>query len=109
MQATNQLLIRVLVGKVKDRDRLLTTLRNVPIVENDPSWNCVIWVKEALLAVQKDGKSTGTAVLDWHKVRDTVLSYCQEKKDGHRFDGKIQFDMSKPATYNMLTQKEIIP
>lgn len=109
MEATGQLLIRVLVGKIIDRDRLLTTLRNTPVVQNDPNWNCVIWVKEALLAVQKDGKSMGTSELDWQKIRNAALSYCQKKKDGHRFDGKVKFDMSKPATYDMLEQKEIIP
>ena len=108
MQATGQLLIRVLVGKVIDRDRLLTILRSVPVVQDDPSWNCVIWVKDALLAVQKDGRSMGTSELSWQRVRDAAMSYCQKKKDGHRFDGKVSFDMSKPATYDILEQKEII-
>lgn len=68
MQATGQLLIRVLVGKIKDRGRVFTALRNVPVVQNDPNWNCVIWVKEALAALQRNGKTMGTSKLDWQEV-----------------------------------------
>ncbi|TKA64549.1 hypothetical protein B0A49_09935 [Cryomyces minteri] len=109
MQATGQLLIRVLVAKITDRDRLLRSLRTVPIVKGDASWNCVSWVKEALGILREDGKAIGTSKLDWQTVRDTAMAYCQRKRNDHRFDGKARFDMSKAATYDLLEMKETIP
>lgn len=109
MQATGQLLIRVLVGNIKDRGNVFTALRNVPVVQNDPNWNCVIWVKEVLAALQRDGKTMGTSKLDWQEARNTAMRYCQSKKDGHRFDGKVKVDMLKPATFDILENREIIP
>lgn len=108
MQATSQILVRVVIAKVTDRDRLISILRSVPVVQNDPEWNCVIWVKGALEALQKDGKATGTAKLDWQKVRDFVMDYVQRKKDGHRFDVKGNFQMRWPATYDLLEDEEVI-
>ncbi len=69
-------------------------------------WNCVVWVRQALLALQNDGKAVGTSVLDWHTVRDAAMKYCQEKIDAHRFDGKVKFDMTRPATYDFLKKKK---
>lgn len=109
MQATGQLLIGLLVAKITDRDRLLQVLRNVPVVQNDPTWNCVVWVREALSALQKNGRAVDTSELDWQTVRDTTMAYCQKKKDAHRFDGKVKFDMTKPATCDLLEKKETIP
>lgn len=105
--ATQMLLIRVMIGKIEKTDRLEEILRQVPIKQGEPGWNCVFWVKEALEALV-DGKVMGTSVLDWNKVRHTAMSYCQEKKDLHRFDGKGDFDMSKAATYDLIQSKETI-
>ncbi|ESZ93189.1 hypothetical protein SBOR_6421 [Sclerotinia borealis F-4128] len=63
-------------------------LRNIPIKQGVPYWNCVAWVKGALELLQDDGKSLGTAVTDWTKVRDAAMSYYQSKKDEHGFDGE---------------------
>lgn len=54
----------------------------------------------------------GTSQLDWQIVRDTAMRYIEEKKTQHRFDGKAkkgQFDNHKPATFDLLTGKELIP
>ncbi len=66
----------------------------------------MVWVRQALLALQNDGKAVGTSVLDWHTVRDAAMKYCQEKIDAHRFDGKVKFDMTRPATYDFLKKKK---
>lgn len=92
MQATRQILARVVIAKVADRERLFQILRSVPVIQANPAWNCVIWVKEALAAVQADGKAIGTAKLDWQTVRDAAMEYVEKKKEAHRFDGKVQYD-----------------
>lgn len=109
MKPTRMLLIRVIVGKVADKGRFQTIMREVPIVQGDPEWNCVTWIKNALIALELDGKALGTSKINWDIVRDTAMKYCQDKKDQHRFDGQGQFDMSKAPTFDLLEGKEIIP
>jgi hypothetical protein len=107
--ATSMLLVRIMIGKVLDKECLVSILRNTPIRQGQPGWNCVAWVKEALGTLKADNKALGTSVLDWNKVRDASMGYCQRKKDEHRFDGQRNFDMKKAATYDLLTQKQTIP
>ncbi|KAL9103654.1 MAG: hypothetical protein Q9163_001313 [Psora crenata] len=106
--ATQMLLVRILVGKVDKSNRLRDILRRVPVVQGDRSWNCVIWVKNALEALQKDGKAMGTCQLDWKIIRDTSMRYIQHKKKQHRFDGKAEFDISNSATFDMPEGRETI-
>ena len=69
----------------------------------------MIWVKEVLETLQGDGKILGTCVVGWVKIRDAAMTYCQRRKDEHRFDGKGDFDMTKAATYDLLEEKETVP
>lgn len=104
---TNMSLVRVIIGKIEDKDRMLGILRRIPIRKDEAGWNCVSWVKEAIEALQADGKALGTSILDWKKVSSEAMAYCQRKKDQHRFDGQGQFNMQKVATYDLLEGKEI--
>jgi hypothetical protein len=108
LKATQMLLIRVLIGKVANGPRTVEILRNTPIRQGEPGWNCVGWVKEALETLKADGKALGTSSLEWSTVRDEAMGYCQRKKDQHRFDGKGNFDMSKAPTYDLLKHREIV-
>lgn len=103
------LLAPILVGKVKNQRQLEDVLRDVPVVQGDKSWNCVIWVKNALEALQRNGKAVGTSTLDWNTVRAASMQYIQQKKDQHRYDGKAEFDTSKTATFDLLEGQEMIP
>lgn len=103
------LLIRIYVGKVEKNSRLKEILRNVPIRDSVASWNCVYWVVEALKRLQEDSKAIGTSELDWTKLRNTAMAYIERKKQEHRFDGRGSFDISKPATYDLLEGVETIP
>jgi hypothetical protein len=98
-----------MIGKVEKMDRLVNTLRSIPIRQGEQGWNCVSWVREALEAIQADGKALGTAIIEWSKVRDAAMAYCQKKRDEHRFDGRGDYDMTKAATYDLIDQKETIP
>ncbi|KAE8149261.1 hypothetical protein BDV25DRAFT_4511 [Aspergillus avenaceus] len=108
LTATSMLLVRVMIGKVEDGNRLVQTLRTTPIRQNQVGWNCVAWVREALEKLKADGRSLGTSVIDWETVRNESMSYCQRKKDQHRFDGHGNFDMAKAPTYDLVERKEII-
>ncbi|KAK8199913.1 hypothetical protein HDK77DRAFT_213966 [Phyllosticta capitalensis] len=107
--ATNALLVRVMIGKVEKKSRLVDLIRGTPIRPNQTGWNCVEWVKEALARIQADGKAVGTGVLEWNTVRDGALMFCKRKKDQHRFDGKGKFDMERAATYDLIERKETVP
>ncbi|KAL8970776.1 MAG: hypothetical protein Q9197_003631 [Variospora fuerteventurae] len=108
MARTASLLVRVVVAKVTSMARLQAALHGVPLVQGDPSWNCISWVRNALEAVRADGQAVGTSQLDWETVRRTAKEYVREKKDAHRFDGKGEFDMRKAATYDLLEGREIV-
>ncbi|KAK7714856.1 hypothetical protein SLS57_006927 [Botryosphaeria dothidea] len=83
------LLVRVMIGKIEKKDRLLDIMRRTPIRQDRPGWNCVEWVKEVLEAFRSDGKTLGTSIIEWGKVRDAAMGYVQSKKDQHRFDGQV--------------------
>jgi hypothetical protein len=105
---TSMLLVRIMVGKVADGNRLVEILRNTPIRQGQPGWNCVFWVKEALGKLKADSKALGTSAVEWEKVRNEAMNYCQRKKDQHRFDGQGNFNMRKVPTYDLMERKEII-
>lgn len=65
-------------------------------------------MKEALEALKTDTNALGTSVVEWDKVRSTVMEYCQRKKDQYRFDGQGQFDKDKVPTYDLMERKETI-
>jgi hypothetical protein len=48
IQPTSMLLIRVTVAKILEPEKLDVILRAIPVVQNDPTWNCITWVKNAL-------------------------------------------------------------
>lgn len=105
---SNMLLVRIVIGKVEDRERFLTIIRNTPIMQSQPNWNCVSWIMDVLHRLASDGNAVGTGVLQWQKVRDGAMGYCQKKKDGHRFDGRGSYDLTKAPTYDLIEGKEIV-
>ncbi|KAF4987522.1 hypothetical protein FDECE_15397 [Fusarium decemcellulare] len=112
MAPTAMILVRVMVAKIKNRDRVLSILRGLPIRGGEAGWNCVAWVKEALEALQRDGKALGTSRVDWETVRDAAMQYAREKEAAHRFDGQAgsgQFDVRKVPTWDLLTGREAVP
>ena len=109
MLATNQFLVRVLIAKVSDVDRTISLLRSVVIEDENPEWNCVIWVRSALEILDVDKKALGIRKMSWNVIRDTALKDVQDKESQHRFDGKGKFDLEKAATFDLLDQRESVP
>jgi hypothetical protein len=113
LQSTLMVLARVVIGKVKNTDRLKSILRNIPVRPEVPGWNCVDWVKEALQVVTSDGKTLdSTSIPTWDSIRDTAMKYVNSKKTAHRFDGQApdgQYNSRKVATWDMMEGKELIP
>ncbi|KIV97164.1 hypothetical protein PV10_00946 [Exophiala mesophila] len=59
VQNTNTLLVRVIIAKVENLQRLLTILRGIPVIQNDPNWRCHSWCANALAAIAADGTAVG--------------------------------------------------
>lgn len=110
MLPTNMLLVRIMIGKVKDGKRFESILRGIPIRPQDEGWNCVEWVKEAVETALQDKKALRVPKdLSWDKIRDAAMSYVEHKKAAHRFDGIGEYDQNKAATWDMIEGIERVP
>jgi hypothetical protein len=104
------ILVRIVVGKIEDMRRLTAIMESVPIRGDQPGWNCVEWLIEALELLGNDKKALGTSETDWQTVRDATMEYVEMKAAQHWSDGKAkpgQFDLRKVATYDLLEKTEI--
>jgi hypothetical protein len=101
-------LVRMVIGKIHDVPRLFCVMRSVRIAR-ERTWDGAAWVRDALNALQEDGRAMGTSVLEWDTVKHEVLNYLRYKDGQHRFDGRGNFDTSRPATYDLLRRVEVIP
>ena len=59
IQATSMILIRITVAKILKPEQVEMILKAIPVVQNDPTWNCITWVKNALEELHKSGVSWG--------------------------------------------------
>lgn len=109
LQPTNALLVRVLIGKIERKERVVDIIRKIPINKPEkPGWNCVIWIQEALEALKADGKALGTSSVEWTTIRDRAMWYVEEKKKEHRFDGKGNFNSVQAPTWYLLEGRETV-
>ncbi|KAF5560245.1 hypothetical protein FPHYL_6758 [Fusarium phyllophilum] len=110
MMPTSMLLVRIMIGKVKDGNRLESILRGIPVRPEVGGWNCVAWVKEAVEIALQDKRALGNPRnLSWDSIRDVAMWYVEDKKAAHRFDGQGEYDQSKAATWDMLEGVERVP
>ena len=105
----DMILIRLMIGKIKSKERVEAAMRSVPIRQDDPTFNCIFWVQQALAAIKADGKSMGTSRLAWPEVKGAAMKYVQEKKDQQRFTSGTSFVMSHVPTFDLLSGREVIP
>ena len=105
--AVDMILVRIVLARVEDTDGLAQLLRQVPVGQREEGgWNCVAWVKEALVRIERSEGVVGTSVLGWEAVREAALSYCRRKRDQRRFDGTGKYDLSQVPTFDMILMKE---
>lgn len=108
MAPTNMLLVRIVVGKIKDHARLESIFENIPLRNlEDPTWNCVEWVKEALQTATSDRRAVGTCIKDWSLIRSKAMEYVASKKAVGRFSRPETYDPKKAPTWDMLQNMEL--
>ncbi|PGH02262.1 hypothetical protein AJ80_08887 [Polytolypa hystricis UAMH7299] len=106
---TSMLLARVMIGKVANHAQLAKTLAAVPREQDNPAWTCRIWVRDAIAALEADGKSLGTRVTNWQKIEQTAKTYVARKREQRRYDGSGTWKAGTVPTYDLLEEKEVIP
>ncbi|KAI4853172.1 hypothetical protein E4T44_01006 [Aureobasidium sp. EXF-8845] len=109
MLPARMIMVRILIAKIESREKLAEILKQIPIRQGQQGWNCVGWIKEALSKLQESTNVTGRSVLEWGVVRNAAMSYCQKKKDQHRFDGEGKFDTTRVATFDLIQGGETVP
>jgi len=102
------LLVRIVIGKVRNKNRLWPIFRRTPLRPHEEGWNSVAWAKEAFEDAVADTMAIGTCVENWEAVRDKAMWYVEKKKAAHRFDGQAQYDLTKVPTWDMLRNKELV-
>ncbi|KAH8698376.1 hypothetical protein BGW36DRAFT_293664 [Talaromyces proteolyticus] len=105
---TNMLLGRILIAKVTNDTQLRTTLAAVPLVQDDPSWNCQVWVKNAIAALEADRKSLGTRVTDWTAIEQIANGYINRKREQRRYDGSGGWASGTVPTFDLLENRESV-
>lgn len=101
------ILVRIVLAKVEGTNGLAQPLRQIPIGQGEEGhWNCVAWVREALLRIERSEDVVGMSVLGWEAVREAALSYCRLKGDQRRFDGSGEYDPTQMPTFDMIEMKE---
>ena len=108
LMPTQMILVRVLIAKIENTDKLAQLLRQVPVKQGQQDWNCVSWVKEALSQLEVSTDILGTSVVQWEAVRNTAMSYCQKKRDQRRFDSAAKYDNTRVPTFDLIQGKETI-
>ena len=106
MMPVDMILVRIMLAKVEDTNKLAQLLRQVPIGQREGGWNWVAWVKEALLRSEQPEAVVGASMLGWEAVREAALSYCRRKRDERRFDGTRKHDPTQVPTFDMILMKE---
>jgi len=104
----SRLLVRVLLGKLESGsiDKVTRLFAEVPVVQDDPEFNCITWVRRALLRLKQSDIVEGDK-LEWDKIKQTALDYVEKKKQQGRFETTWTADSSRVPTFDMLLGREV--
>ncbi|KAI5296436.1 hypothetical protein KEM55_005815 [Ascosphaera atra] len=107
----NKLLpIRLLVGYVRDGDRLAQLMRATRMGQGQEGCYGMTWVEEVMKRIWADGGTVlhNTRAVSWSKIQETAMRFCELKEKQLLNDGKSNYDTGKPPTYDMIKQTEVI-
>ncbi|KFY16275.1 hypothetical protein V492_01451 [Pseudogymnoascus sp. VKM F-4246] len=93
-----RIVVRILLGDVNRIDQVDSLLESVPVGEGSKEdFNCVSWVRDALLQLHQAEVIIRGDISDWESVERTALAYVNEKKQQGRFESGW-LDHGTPAT-----------
>lgn len=103
----DRILVRVLLGEVRRVDLSERLFAEVPVIQNDPTFNCVTWVHHALLQLMDSTIVRTSTRLHWDNIQRTTLDYVNTKKQQGRFETGWDGDSSRVPTVDMEPSREI--
>lgn len=107
-----RLLTRMLIAKIGDPSSVDAALRAVPIVQGDPDFNCISWVKSAIAKLDGDGVLAKSKVVDWDTINQRCREYVAMKKEAGRWKASVDPSSSskfvKIPTWDMLEEREVV-
>lgn len=98
----------MLIAKITDEPRLLSVLRDVPLVQGDPQWRCRSWARAVVEAIEENGGCVTSSALGWDMVEKVAREFIGGKADAGRYRDRERAALDKP-TFDLLRNKEIIP
>lgn len=74
LTAVDSILVRLVLAKVVETDRLLDVLRGTRVKKHGDAggWNCVHWTRDALERLMEEDGVLGARVLDWVSLTGTA-------------------------------------
>lgn len=103
-----RLLARIMIAKIEDETRLVSIIRQVPLIQADPNWRCRTWMMNVITAIAADRDSVGKAVLDWEKIEAFAKDYIGRKTQFDRYSSAETLAKARP-TWDLLSDQELIP
>ena len=75
LTAIDSILVRIVISKVIDTERLLEVLRGTRVKKHGDAggWNSFSWTRDALDRLTREDGVLGASELDWETVRHTAL------------------------------------
>lgn len=105
-----RIVVRVLLGDVSRIDLVDSLLEAVPVGQGSKEdFNCVSWVKDALVRLDQAEVISRGDISDWESVERTALDYVNEKKQQGRFESSWEGDTSRIATFDRALGQEVYP
>lgn len=104
---SHMLLVRLLIAKLqRSRRELERSLERVPILQNDPTWNCQAWIRNAFGQLDKDGILATRVPYGWDEIENACIAYVNKKKEEGRFS-KSHLPLAVP-TKDLIEDREIV-
>ncbi|GAD97474.1 hypothetical protein LEMA_P119770.1 [Paecilomyces variotii No. 5] len=107
-----RLLTRVLIAKIGDPSSVDASLRSVPVVQGDPDFNCISWVRSVIETLDAHGVLSKSKVVDWSAIDQRCRNYVAKKKAAGRWRSSPTPDSKhrsvKIPTWDMLQERETV-
>lgn len=104
-----QILVRVLLGELPRVDVAERIFAEIPVIQDDSTFNCIIWVQQALSRLNQAKIAGAGVVFDWDSIEKTALEFVQKKKHQGRYGTDWKGDSSEVATFDMQVGREMVP
>lgn len=108
VRCSDTLLARILVGKIKRRNRLDQIINAMTPLENQPHHAAEAWMNAVLHALTMDRGVMGRSYLMWVQISAKAMEYVDEKTKSGRYEDLENQTHPRP-TWDMLQDREIWP